>query len=95
MYSNVREIPVLRSRRLLVVAPEAELRDTVTARPPILGMATFENLDRLLPEVGAEVEDYVTKPCHITELLARAQVLLRTPPACIGFSVFVPARARY
>ncbi|MFI5937717.1 response regulator transcription factor [Actinoplanes sp. NPDC051494] len=47
-------------------------------RPPILCLIGCEGLDRLVPELGSAVEDYVTKPCRITELLARTQVLLRS-----------------
>ncbi|MFI7540446.1 response regulator transcription factor [Actinoplanes sp. NPDC049599] len=46
-------------------------------RPPVLCLTSCEHLDRLLPELGLGIEDYVTKPCRITEVLARAQVLLR------------------
>lgn len=46
-------------------------------RPPILCLATCEDLHRLVPELGFAVEDYVTKPCRVAEVLARAQVLLR------------------
>ncbi|MGW0433401.1 response regulator transcription factor [Micromonospora sp. NPDC003197] len=48
-----------------------------TDRPPILCLAPCEILDRLVPELGFGVEDYVTKPCRVTEVLARAHVLLR------------------
>jgi two-component system OmpR family response regulator len=46
-------------------------------RPPILCLAACDSLDRLVPELGSSVEDYVTKPCRIAEVLARARVLLR------------------
>jgi two-component system OmpR family response regulator len=46
-------------------------------RPPVLCLTTCDHLDRLLPELGLGIEDYVTKPCRITEVLARAHVLLR------------------
>jgi len=47
-------------------------------RPPILCLTSVEMIDRLVPELGTRVEDYVTKPCRITELLARTHVLLRS-----------------
>ncbi|GAA2478394.1 response regulator transcription factor [Winogradskya humida] len=55
----------------------SRLRLTPEDRPPILCLTTCDQLDRLVPELGSRVEDYVTKPCRITELLARTQVLLR------------------
>lgn len=126
---SLRAQPGLRSRRLLVVAPDVGLRDEVTvrlgaagstvtsagtgrtatalldeqhfdlaivdldipdlrhlaecrpalaSRPPVLCVTSYEHLDELIPEVGTEVEDYVTKPCRVTELLARIRVLLRS-----------------
>ncbi|XVU27820.1 response regulator transcription factor [Actinoplanes sp. CA-054009] len=55
----------------------ADCRLDQAARPPVLCVADCDALDRILPEVGDRVEDYVTKPCRVTELLARAQVLVR------------------
>jgi two-component system, OmpR family, response regulator len=132
MRSTTKETPALWSRRLLVVTPDAELRDEVsgrlaaagsavasagtggtatalldeqhfdlaivdldipdladladrrpslTDRPPVLCVTTCEALFRVIPEVGTEVDDYVTKPCRMTELLARAQVVLRAREA--------------
>ncbi|MET0423787.1 MAG: response regulator transcription factor [Actinoplanes sp.] len=52
-------------------------RLTPADRPPVLCLTSCDELDRLMPELGSAVEDYVTKPCRITELLARAEVLLR------------------
>jgi DNA-binding response OmpR family regulator len=46
-------------------------------RPPILCLTSCDHLDRIVPELGFRVEDYVTKPCRITEVLARSEVLLR------------------
>ncbi|MBG0851878.1 response regulator transcription factor [Streptomyces spinoverrucosus] len=46
-------------------------------RPPLLFLTTCDSLHCLLPELGLGGEDYVTKPVRITEVLARAQVLLR------------------
>ncbi|BBH69316.1 DNA-binding response regulator [Actinoplanes sp. OR16] len=57
----------------------ARTRPVLTDRPPIICMTPCESLDALLPEVGTEVEDYVTKPCRIPELLARVRVQLRPP----------------
>lgn len=47
------------------------------ARPPVLCVTACEFLGELVPVLGTRVEDYVTKPWHGAELLARAQVLLR------------------
>ncbi|MGW6500864.1 response regulator transcription factor [Nonomuraea angiospora] len=62
-------------------------RPRLVARPPIICMTTCDALEPLLPELGTEVEDYVTKPCRDAELLARVQVLLRgrraTPRASV------------
>ena len=52
-------------------------RPSPADRPPVLCLTTCDHLDRLLPELGLGIEDYVTKPCRITEVLARAHVLLR------------------
>ncbi|MFE4367903.1 response regulator transcription factor [Streptomyces sp. NPDC056835] len=46
-------------------------------RPPVLFLTVCEYLDSLLPELGPGREDYVTMPFRITEVLARARVLLR------------------
>ncbi|MET7328939.1 response regulator transcription factor [Nonomuraea sp. NPDC005650] len=62
-------------------------RPRLVARPPIICMITCDALEPLLPEVGIEVEDYVTKPCRDAELLARVRVLLRgrqaSPRPCV------------
>ncbi|WP_433796090.1 response regulator transcription factor [Actinoplanes sp. CA-252034] len=55
----------------------ARARPFLTDRPPIICMTTCDALDLLLPEIGTEVEDWVTKPCRIPELLARVRVQLR------------------
>lgn len=52
-------------------------RPVLADRPPVLAVTTCEGLDQVVPEVGAAVGDYVTKPCQTAELLARIQVLLR------------------
>ena len=52
-------------------------RPVLPERPPILCVTSCEALQDLIPEVGAGVEDYVTKPCRAAELLARVEVLLR------------------
>ena len=59
------------------LADLARCRPTFAERPPILCLTSCDSLDALVPEIGVEVADYVTKPCRVTELLARAQVLLR------------------
>ncbi|MFJ8492957.1 response regulator transcription factor [Streptomyces sp. NPDC094038] len=46
-------------------------------RPPLLYLITCEYLYTLLPVLGRGREDYVTKPVRTTEVLARAQLLLR------------------
>ncbi|MBU2668090.1 response regulator transcription factor [Actinoplanes bogorensis] len=46
-------------------------------RPPVLCVTPCESLGSLVGELGDRVEDYVTKPCRVAELLARVQVLLR------------------
>lgn len=43
----------------------------------MLFLTTYQTLGRLVPELGAGREDYVTKPFRIAEVLARAEVLLR------------------
>ncbi|WP_433824451.1 response regulator transcription factor [Actinoplanes sp. CA-015351] len=57
----------------------ARTRPVLADRPPIICMTTCDALDLLLPELGTEVEDYVTKPCRIPELLARVHIQLRQP----------------
>ncbi|MFC7534026.1 response regulator transcription factor [Actinoplanes sp. GCM10030250] len=52
-------------------------RPAFADRPPVLCVTACEFLGTLVPALGAEVEDYVTKPFHGAELLARVQVLLR------------------
>ncbi|MDP9794167.1 hypothetical protein J2S43_002679 [Catenuloplanes nepalensis] len=44
-------------------------------------MTWCESLVDLVPEIGAEVADYVTKPYQAAELLARVEVLLRARDA--------------
>ncbi|WP_460062892.1 response regulator transcription factor [Streptomyces sp. YKOK-I1] len=46
-------------------------------RPPLLYLITCDYLHTLLPVLGRGREDYVTRPFRTTEVLARAQVLLR------------------
>ncbi|MEV6539480.1 response regulator transcription factor [Streptomyces sp. NPDC051665] len=76
----------LAEQRFELVVIDAELpemdalaqgRRLVTHRPPVLLLAGWDALDKLLPELGAGERDYVTKPFRIAEVLARIQVLLR------------------
>ncbi|WP_030611361.1 response regulator transcription factor [Streptomyces fulvoviolaceus] len=60
-------------------------------RPPLLFLATCDSLQTLVPELGPERADYVTKPLRIAEVLVRVQVLLgdsrparRTDVPCYG-----------
>jgi DNA-binding response OmpR family regulator len=46
-------------------------------RPGILCLVDYAGLEELVPELGVAVEDYVTKPWHPAELVARVRVLLR------------------
>lgn len=46
-------------------------------RPPVLFLTAYEKLGRLVPELGLGEADYVTMPFRISEVLARAHVLLR------------------
>ncbi|MER6132509.1 response regulator transcription factor [Streptomyces sp. NPDC001815] len=46
-------------------------------RPPVLFLASHERLGSLVPELGPGETDYVTLPFRISEVLARAHVLLR------------------
>ncbi|GIE90177.1 response regulator transcription factor [Actinoplanes regularis] len=55
----------------------AEDRPTFAERPPVLCVVACEFLGTLVPALGTEVADYVTKPLRDAELLARVQVLLR------------------
>lgn len=77
---------VLSERTIDLLVIDADIPDvyslvrdcpSVVDRPPALCMTSYELLPSLLPEMGANLGDYVTKPCHPTELLARVQVLLR------------------
>ncbi|MFF4780742.1 response regulator transcription factor [Streptomyces griseorubiginosus] len=45
--------------------------------PPLLYLISCDYLHTLLPNFGRRKEDYVTKPVRATEVLARAEVLLR------------------
>ena len=45
--------------------------------PPVLFLVAYERLGRLVPELGLGEADYVTMPFRISEVLARAHVLLR------------------
>jgi DNA-binding response OmpR family regulator len=56
----------------------ARRRPVLAERPPVLCMTRCEDLESLVPEVGLDIEDYVTKPFRVAELLARVRVLLRT-----------------
>ncbi|GLY04454.1 DNA-binding response regulator [Actinoplanes sp. NBRC 101535] len=55
----------------------ARNRPVLTDRPSVLAVAECAILETVLPELGTTVGDYVTKPCRVTELLARVRVLLR------------------
>jgi DNA-binding response OmpR family regulator len=55
----------------------ARNRPVLTERPPVLCVTACEFLGTLVPSLGSEIEDYVTKPFHRAELLARVEVLLR------------------
>ncbi|MCU7724299.1 response regulator transcription factor [Actinoplanes sp. KI2] len=55
----------------------ARVRPAIAARPPVLCIASCDQVHTIVPEIGAGVEDYVTKPCRPAELLARVRVLLR------------------
>ncbi|MFI1029539.1 response regulator transcription factor [Streptomyces sp. NPDC020951] len=57
--------------------PARRRRAAPADRPPLLFLATCDALPRLVPDLAAEQEDYVTKPLRIAELLARVAVLLR------------------
>nr|WP_269328040.1 response regulator transcription factor [Kineosporia mesophila] len=79
-------LEVMRRRRIdLIVVDEdmpdsnelADRRPQFADRPPVVCMTACESIDRILPELGTAVEDYVTKPYRVVELLARMQVLLR------------------
>ncbi|MET8120597.1 response regulator transcription factor [Micromonospora sp. NPDC005189] len=52
-------------------------RPILIDRPPVLCLAACESLGALVPALGTEIQDYITKPCRSPELLARVQVLLR------------------
>lgn len=52
-------------------------RPMIAQRPPVLYLAPYDCLGSLLPELGPGVQDYVTKPFRVVEVLARIQVLLR------------------
>lgn len=52
-------------------------RPVIAQRPPVLYLAPYDCLGSLLPELGPGVQDYVTKPFRVVEVLARIQVLLR------------------
>lgn len=56
----------------------ARHRPVLAARPAVLCMTACESLDQVVPGVGTDVDDYVTKPWRAAELLARVQVLLRS-----------------
>jgi two-component system OmpR family response regulator len=79
-------VDVLRERRVDLIVFDVEIPDlqdlardrpTLAVRPPVLCLTACEYLGTLLPALGTDVEDYVTKPCRSVELLARVQVLLR------------------
>ncbi|MGW0576402.1 response regulator transcription factor [Streptomyces sp. NPDC002920] len=60
-------------------------RPVIAHRPPILYLTPYDSLGSILPGLGLEEGDYVTKPFRMAEVLARMQVLLRgTAPGRSG-----------
>jgi DNA-binding response OmpR family regulator len=91
--TGVAAVGLLEQRRFDLIVVDTDIPDlwdlsrhrpTLIERPPILCVASCESLDQLVPEIGAGVADYVTKPCRAAELLARVQVLLRVSNAARG-----------
>ncbi|MEW2401155.1 response regulator transcription factor [Streptomyces sp. NPDC046862] len=52
-------------------------RPVMAHRPPVLLLAAYDELAKIVPGLGPGELDYVTKPLRIAEVLARVQVLLR------------------
>ncbi|WP_327187507.1 response regulator transcription factor [Streptomyces sp. NBC_01334] len=52
-------------------------RPVIAHRPPVLYLASYDFLDRLLPEIDLGQKDYVTKPLRVPEVMARMRMLLR------------------
>ncbi|MEU6140672.1 response regulator transcription factor [Streptomyces sp. NPDC047081] len=85
--TGVEGIERIRRRRFDLVVWDATLPDLKdVARgpkpdsddlPPVLFLITCDYLHTFLPGFGKRNEDYVTKPVRTTEMLARAEVLLR------------------
>ncbi|MGI5460169.1 response regulator transcription factor [Streptomyces sp. CA-249302] len=85
--TGVEGIVRIRRRRFDLVVWDATLPDLKdVARgprlasdelPPVLFLITCDYLHTLLPGLGKRNDDYVTKPFRTTEVLARAEVLLR------------------
>ena len=79
-------MPLLRAGEIDLVVVDVDIPDVheldrdrpaIHARPPVLCISSCELVHTMVPEIGAGVEDYVTKPCRPAELLARVRVLLR------------------
>ena len=77
---------LLRGREVDLVVVDTDIPDVqelardrpvIAARPSVLCVSSCEQVHTMIPEIGAGVEDYVTKPCRPAELLARVRVLLR------------------
>ncbi|MER6015264.1 response regulator transcription factor [Streptomyces bluensis] len=52
-------------------------RPVIAHRPPVLLLTAYDELGKIIPELGLGELDYVTKPLRIAEVLARVHVLLR------------------
>ncbi|WP_314220579.1 response regulator transcription factor [Streptomyces zaehneri] len=52
-------------------------RPVIAHRPPVLYLASYDFLDRLLPEIAPGRKDYVTKPLRVPEVMARIWTLVR------------------
>ncbi|WP_406010778.1 response regulator transcription factor [Streptomyces sp. NBC_00637] len=52
-------------------------RPVIAHRPPVLYLASYDCLDRIVPELGLGEKDYVTKPLRVPEVLTRMRLLLR------------------
>ncbi|MDT0318953.1 response regulator transcription factor [Streptomyces millisiae] len=52
-------------------------RHRARGRPRVLLLTAHETLSSVVPRLGDGVDDYVTKPFRVAEVLARAHVLLR------------------
>ncbi len=50
----------------------------------VLVLTDFDGLDEQITGLGSEVADYLVKPFHMPELIARVRALLRRPGAVLG-----------